>query len=686
MRMDMKTRLLTLASLILLFSGCMKDDRLNFMVDDSFGFTARQAVVEASIHTGSCSVGIAKNGIGSSAASVEIISGADDDKAALDAYNKANGTSFKALPAYLYEFSDSKLEYSEKEVVKEVSISWDAKLVSQMMESGDDFVIPLCITSGKLNVNKNHRFLMVHLNRSTLAVEQTRQVRSIEGKAVEADESGKVPELKETITLDLSLDHPIKNVGITLPVAVDNGLVAAFNDKEEDEWVAAPDGLVSIVNQSVSIPEGSSSATFQVVLDKGKLPFKDGKLQVFPNYVVPVAVNADVIKATMSGEEFDLKGLGLGNTVTYICVSYAMNGISVVVREWGRYSKGTAWYSDLDGFSSGADRTIAMDDNYVYIAHSSGTAGLYALNRSNGSFAKKLDVSPTEGGKCTHPVSCVRMIRNESGADILLFSSLKVEGDEHVYVYAYVNGTDAAPVRILDFLHDNKGGADDWRRYGDRFTVEGTWQNGKLWFLTWHDGTYGKMLGFHIVNGTVVNPEDPEDYYIPSDKAGIKDVVRYPGWDNFLVTRNGRGNIYSVGAPGANGWIGLDDQKEMPALSLAYGFNFFDFHGEDYIAFMQLDGENAVRGKLVIMDNKAESPAQFPDQLDWFAENRTPGEGEDLAEGLRYFPIQDPEDFEAKSSITASHSVGDCTVRYIGGSTYIAVLMQGCGLSLFQLQ
>ena len=627
----MKTRLLILASLILLSSGCMKDDRLNFMVDDSFGLTAREAIVEASIHTGSFSVGIAKNGIGSSAASVEIISGADDDKAALDAYNKANGTFFKALPAYLYEFSDSKLEYSEKEVVKEVSISWDAKLVSQMMESGDDYVIPLCISSGKLNVNSEHSFLIVHLNRSTLAVEQVRQVRSIEGKAVEADDSGKVPELKETITLDLSLDHPIKNVGMTLPVAVDNGLVAAFNEKEEDEWVAAPDGLVSIVNQSVSIPEGSSSATFQVVLDKGKLPFKDGKLQVFPNYVVPVAVNADAIKATMSGEEFDLKGLGLGNTVTYICVSYAMNGISVVVREWGRYSKGTAWYSDLDGFSSGADRTIAMDDNYVYIAHSSGTAGLYALNRSNGSFAKKLDVS-------------------------------------------------------LDFLHDNKGGADDWRRYGDLFTVEGTWQNGKLWFLTWHDGTYGKMLGFHIVNGTVVNPEDPEDYYIPSDKAGIKDVVRYPGWDNFLVTRNGRGNIYSVGAPGANGWIGLDDQKEMPALSLAYGFNFFDFHGEDYIAFMQLDGENAVRGKLVIMDNKAESPAQFPDQLDWFAENRTPGEGEDLAEGLRYFPIQDPEDFEAKSSITASHSVGDCTVRYIGGSTYIAVLMQGCGLSLFQLQ
>lgn len=684
--MNMKTRIFLLASIILCVSGCLKDDRLNFMVDDSFGLTARSAVVEASIHPGSCSVGIAKNGIGSSAAAVDIISGQADDKAALEAYNSANGTAYRALPAYLYELSDTRLEYSEKEVVKEVSISWDAKLVAQAMGDKDDLVIPLCISSGKLDVNKDHSFLMVHLNRSTLAVEQTSQVRSIEGRAVEADESGNQPELKETITLDLSLDHAIKNVGMTLPVAIDNSLIAAFNQKEEDEWVAAPEGLVTIAAGEVSIPEGSGSATFQITLDKGKLPFKDGKLQMFPNYVVPVAVNANSLKATLSGQDFDLKGLGLGNMVTYVCVSYAMNGITVIVREWGKYSQGTAWYSELEGFAAGADRTIAMDDNYVYIAHSSGNAGIYALNRSNGSFAKKLDVSPTEGGICTHPVSCVRMIKNENGPDILLFSSLKVENNEHVYLYAYVNGTDAAPVRIMDFLHDNKGGADDWRRYGDRFTVEGTWQSGKLWFLTWHDGAYGKMLGFHIENGVIVNPEDPEDYFIANDKAGIKDVIRYPGWNNFLVTRNGRGNIYSVGAPGANNWIALNDVEEIAGLSLSYGYNFFDFHGENYIAFMQLDGENAVRGKLVVIDDKSESPAEFPDQLKWYLENRNPGEGEDLPEGIRMFPIQDAEDFEAKSSITAGHSVGDCTVRYINGSTYIAVLMQGCGLSLFQIQ
>ena len=53
---------------------------------------------------------------------------------------------------------------------------------------------------------------------------------------------------------------------------------------------------------------------------------------------------------------------------------------------------------------------------------------------------------------------------------------------------------------------------------------------------------------------------------------------------------------------------------------------------------------------------------------------------------VREFPIQHEEDFEAKSAVTAASSVADCTVWEISGNTYIAVLVQGCGLSVFQLQ
>ena len=674
--MIMKTRLFITAALAVCLTGCIKDDRNNFMVDDSFGLTARSAVVEASVHTGYCSFGIAKNGKGTAAANVNIIVGSQAEDA-LKAYNAANKTELKAVPVNMYELPQDVIEYDVKDVVKEGTVKWNPATLSQYIDDDTAYSIPVLISSNKLKVNPDHSLVIIHLSKSTLCVEQAQTSRSIDGRAVEPNDKGVQPELKETITLDLSMDHEIKNIGFSLPVAIDNSLVNAFSQSQEEDWFEAPEGLVTVSQPKISIPEGKNSATFQIMLDKGKLPFKDGKLQKFPNYVVPVAIQPDKLEATCKGEPFALKGLGLGNTVNYVCVSYAKNGISVVVREWGFYSQAGAWYKDLDGFSLSADRTIAMDDEYVYVSHSNGAApGIYALSRSNGSFVRKLDVSTAAGNNCTLPVSCVRVIPNQSGKDILCFCSLKEDNSQHLFVYAYVNGTDAAPVQILDFLKDNKGNANDWRRYGDRFTVEGTWQSGKLWFMTWHDGTYGKLLGFHIENGKIVNPEDPEDYYIPSDAAGIKDVTRYPEWGRFLITRNGRGNVYVPGAVGANGWIGLDNEQEIKSLSLAYGFNFFTFHSENYIAYMQLDGENAVRGKLVILDNKAQVPSELPAQLQWDEET----------EGVRLFPIQDPEDFEAKSQITASHSVGDCTVRYIDGNTYVAVMMQGCGLSLFQLQ
>ena len=80
-----------------------------------------------------------------------------------------------------------------------------------------------------------------------------------------------------------------------------------------------------------------------------------------------------------------------------------------------------------------------------------------------------------------------------------------------------------------------------------------------------------------------------------------------------------------------------------------------------------------MRGQLVIIDDTSLTPADFPAQLKAQA-------------NARRFPLQHEEDFEAKSSVTAASSVADCTVWEIGGNTYIATLMQGCGLSVFQLQ
>ena len=657
---------------IVLAAACVPDERNQFIPADSFGVSAKNLVAEASVHTGTYTVGIAKNGKGQQPGTVFINRDQDAYLPLLEAYNNEKGTHYEAVLGSLLSVETPELSFGKDDVVKNLTLTWDPALLAQFMGDKDNYVIPVLIDSKDLGTSNGRQFMLVHLNRSSISVNQQLQARTIERKKVEASEENPNPELKEDILLDVTVTNPIKGVAMAFPLVLDPSLTESFNKTQEIAYETAPEGLVTLQADKVDIAEGALGATFTVRVNKDVL-MENGKVKNFPPYVAAVRLDGDGLTATLGDKPFELQGLGYGNLVTFITVAQAEKGISVVVREWGLFSEGAAWYSELEGFAGGADRTVAMDKDYVYVSHSAAAGGIYALSRTSGAFVKKLNIGTAADKGCTFPVSCVRTIKNTAGDDILTFCTLKGDSGQHLFVYAYVNGTDAAPVQILDFALDNKGGVEDWRRYGDRYTVTGTWQDGQLWFQTWSDGGTAKTIGFNLKNGAVTNPADPIDYYIAGPKAGIKDVVWYPGWDNVLITENGKGTFYKAGSAGPNGWTKWDEVESVPELSLTYGYNFFEFHEERFIAYVQLEGENAVRGQLVIIDDASLTPADFPAQLKAQA-------------NARRFPLQHEEDFEAKSSVTAASSVADCTVWEIGGNTYIATLMQGCGLSVFQLQ
>ena len=653
--------------------SCVPDERNNFMVDDSFGLTAKSLVQDVSLHTGTASVGLAKNGKGQQSGTLRVVQDQDRVQTALEQFNKDNGTAYKAiLPSAIF-WDETRFDFAVGDIVKNLTLRWDPELVGSVVGDESNWVIPILLEGDGLEVKEGRDFMLIRLTRSSLSLVQATQERSIDRKNVEADESGRQPELLETITLDLALSQAIKGVGLTLPIDIDPSLIEGFNAGRETQYVKAPEGLVTILDKSATIDEGSLGTTFRVQLDKSKLLDGNGKMQDFPPYVIPVRVKADERSATQGGEPFELRGLRYGNLVSYITVEKAQTGISSVKREWGLYSIPGAWYEFLDGFTAGADRTLALDADHVYVSLSSAAGGIYALSRSSGAFVKKLDVSPAQGHGCTFPVSCVRVIPNANGKDVVSFCTLKGDSGQHLLVYAYTAGTDAAPVQILDYALDNKGGVEDWRRYGDRYTVTGNWQNGTLWFQTWSDGGTAKTIGFTLSNGVVTNPADPIDYYIANPAAGIKDVVFYPGWDNVLITSTQPAVLYKPGSAGPNGWIKWDQVESFPDLAFSYGYNFFEFHDKNFIAYMQLAGENAAQGRLVIIDDDAAQPSDFPAQLK-------------AQTNRREFPIQDELDFDAKSSVTAASSVGDCALVDVNGNTYIAVLMQGCGVSLFSLK
>ena len=113
--------------------------------------------------------------------------------------------------------------------------------------------------------------------------------------------------------------------------------------------------------------------------------------------------------------------------------------------------------------------------------------------------------------------------------------------------------------------------------------------------------------------------------------------------------------------------------EKVDDYALTYSYNFVTFHNKKYIVYVQLEGANATKGRLIIIEDTCKQPADFPSVLK---------AGENLLE----FPLQDAADFEVAATVPASSSVGDCTVHTVNGNTYIATLLNGGGLSLFQLQ
>ena len=661
-------------ALSLLGTGCA-DDRNNFMVDDSFCLTAENPLLSASVHAGEFAVGVIKSGKGLTGATARISIGDSATESALEAYNRENGTSFEAVPANLFSLKEQSVPFAAGDFAKSITLTWDPGTLAEYIGSREDCVIPVRLVSDDLTVNPGRSFALVRVLRSSLRVTQTRIGRSFASDYFQP-QGGRMPDMQEVLTLDIENNSPLKGITLEIPFSIDNSLIDEYNAQQEDTFVQAPEGLITFQGETATMAAGKTSAQLRLVLDRSMLQ-ENGVLKDFPDYVIPVRLDEDRITATRGGEAFTIDGMAFGNTVTYITVRKASEGIVEVSRAWGRYSSGTAWYSDLEGFAYGADRTIAMDDEYVYVAHANGKPAIYALRLADGQFSHKLDITPALANGCTFPVSVVRMMPNAAGKDILLFSSLRTEGEQTLYVYAYVNGTDKAPVQILAYNADRKPLTDgkptnDWRRYGDRFTVEGTWQEGRLWFHAQHND---KTVIFNLKDGVITNPDDPTDYLLSKEQNSIKEVTLYPGAEEVLVTSPNQASFYrNLNTTNANGWINwAATPSDVSAFRLTYGYNFFSFHGKKYIAYVKLDNPGATTGRLVIIEDQGKKPADFEAQLL-------------QANDYREFPVQDAESFDTPSSISSASSVGDCTVRNIDGNAYVAVLVQGCGLSLFVLE
>lgn len=334
------------------------------------------------------------------------------------------------------------------------------------------------------------------------------------------------------------------------------------------------------------------------------------------------------------------------------------------VWEW-KSSADALWTANVTAISIthpegyGMARSLTMDDEYIYLPKSSAYAAIAALKITDPTTQVKGNVTNVSVGN-TFKTSFVRMMKNtdasvNGGKDVLIMSNLTNTNDANLVIYAYTNGIENEPVILAQFAWDSANNVTDWRRYGDRFYVTGTWQEGKIYLPSFNAN---KIVALSVANGarTAV-----EQYAAGTNSPdGIKDLTVYPGGNKLFLSNLSIANLVSAtGNKSAQGWDEYVLDKASAKGVGTYGYNFFEFDGKKYIAYARATETSA---QIEVIEDQG-TEDNFVASIDAQA-------------GLLSAAIQGE---------LASGNTADCCVREIDGVVYIAALSRDGGLALYKL-
>ena len=661
MRMNIKNILIAVSALAVATS-CV-DDRNNGMVDDSFGFNnaAGENVVTLPIYGESYDLAVVKSGKGVQEGVVNIYSSNSE----LLAYNDENNTKYFPISndGDVFSFSESSLSFSAEEVSKTVTINWSAAKVAAFMnkqiDQNNKYCIPVSIKSEDLEVNEGRNIFILNLVTSTVSAEQSLLSKTIEWES-EAS--------KETMNITVRIDKTIPGLDLNLGFEIDETLVAKYNEENGTAYAAAPAGLITL-GDGTCIKAGEEFVYLPVTLNTEVLVDEaTGLIKAdWDGYVAPIKLTS-----------MSIDGVNVNNGVTY----FVLKGIRPVPpqlfnRMWGFYATSSTepWQA---AFGLSDARNITMDD--VYVPQSAGgDPVLKAISIADPAVVKNVNVEGISGG--THTLSCVRMVPNtdpnvNGGKDILLATNLSLGDGSHLNYYAWLNGIDNPPTLSLV---DDSG-----RRMGDKFIVVGSWNNGEIYAKDYNTGnivrnamTGGRIGEWPGADG-LAYARGRMDYNgaVPTAAGTIGSAYVYPGTEK--AGTEIPANLFVTSTAGAN-WLTNNEGSnvfvstaELP-LGMTHGYNFFTdaVTGAKYVAYVALDASQAMGSVKVISDFNG-TPDGF---LAVLQSHKVVFEA----------PMQDEMDATVASPCPATHSTGDCVVRTVGDETYMAVMVQNVGLSLFKL-
>ena len=642
------------------------DDRNNFLPEDSFGFNnkAGENVLTLPLYGGSYDIDVIKSGKGLNEGVVNITTSNHD----LLNFNKQYGVEYIPLPSDqdLYSFSTESLTFGLDDVTKPVTVSWDVAKVAAFMEQepANQYCIPVALRSDNLEVNEGREVFILNLVTSTITAEQTLLSRTYEWESEPAS---------ETMDITVRIDKAIPGIDLTVDFEVDNSLIAAYNEANGTNYEAAPEGLVTIgadpvlkagegyVLLPVTINTEAIAEDMEIEVD-GKMETRHLVKRNWDGYVVPLKI---------SGMSVD--GVKVTNDLTYIVVK----GLEPIPpqlfnRVWGIYATSSTnpWQAT---FGLSDCRNITMDEQYVYVPqNAAGTPVLKAISIIDPSVVKDVNVTGIGRAGETHVLSCVRMLPTANG-DMLMACNL-TGGEDDFTFYIWHDGIDNAPT---GYTVSPSG-----RRLGDKFIVTGTWEAGEVYCKDFNTGNivrYGMdgtdvgewrgpvasyARGRYDFSASVLDAPSciGSPYVYPGTPKAGSDVI-----SGFLYTSTASGH-YLANKSG-NVFASAADL----GLGMTHGYSFFkdDKTNLNYIAYVALTASQDQGSVKVISD--------FNGTADGFMSVLQKNEV------IFEAPVQDAMDATVLSPCPATHSTGDCVVREINGETYMAVMIQNVGISVFKM-
>ena len=350
----------------------------------------------------------------------------------------------------------------------------------------------------------------------------------------------------------------------------------------------------------------------------------------------------------------------------------------VLEKVWGHYGvAGVAGWpayvtgvEDLDGPSF--LRNACFDDDYVYIPKTSSEstdgnnfneASIFKFSVADGSYAGKVQRTTDPDYMAgtwasTFPVSCARVMKNtdptvNNGKDVLVCANLS-DGAQRIRLYAWENGTNAQPKLLTNITGMSE------RRWGDRISVTGTYQSGRVWYRNFY--SVGTTAWFDITNGAISTDYIVGLGAIATDSDNCASEYKSFGSYGLISTNIGAGTHLIKGTTKMESYVGY---------KRCFGWDAFEYKGKKYLAYLDMSGGTNLP-IVTVLEGATDTYENLKATLD--AKNVV----------VRASIAQsDPDDFST-TGVYAANNQGDCQVRFINGEPYILGVTRG-GIALFKL-